>query len=316
MSQTPRPRILAVGLHPAIDRTIELPELRRRSVLRGRLLRVEAGGKTTNIVHTLSNFGHHVSATGFIGRGEADFFLRTFDPARVKAEFVLADSPTRENVTLLESRTGRDIHILAGELSVRRNDAAQLGRIVKRLAEKADWAIFSGSRPKGMPLSDYLALLRVCRERGGRLVVDASGSMLRTALKARPWLIKPNRDELAELVGRKLRTDCDILRAATSLRKKCENILVSLGRGGAILISSAGTWHAREARPPKSAISVGCGDALLAGFVSACADGADLREALRFGTACGSACARTDYACLSSRRQPESLLPGIRICAL
>jgi 1-phosphofructokinase family hexose kinase len=311
-----RPGILAVGLHPAIDRTIELPELRRASVLRGRLLRVEAGGKTANIIHTLSNFGHRVAATGFLGRDDAPFFLRTFDPINVKREFVLADSPTRENVTLIEKKSGCDIHILAGALSVRREDVARLEGIVKRLATGMDWAIFSGSRPNGMTLADYRSLLRVCGERAGRLVVDASGSMLRAALRERPWLIKPNRDELAELVGRRLRSYREVVRAASSLLTKCENVLVSLGKAGAVLVCPDGAWRAREARPPKPAMTVGCGDALLAGFVSACVDGATLRDALRFGTACGSACARTDYASLRSTEQPSALLQRVSLTGI
>jgi fructose-1-phosphate kinase PfkB-like protein len=63
-------------------------------------------------------------------------------------------------------------------------------------------------------------------------------------------------------------------------------------------------------------MSVGCGDALLAGFISACAEGAASPEALRFGIACGSACARSDYACLTSRNQPKSFLARVRVAAL
>ena len=171
--------------------------------------------------------------------------------------------------------------------------------------------MFSGSRPEGFRLSDYARLLALCRESGAKLCVDASGPMLRAALKARPWIVKPNLDELSELVGRRLSRVNEVLQAAVPLTKRCEHVLVSLGRNGALLVSRQGAWRARESSGRVSAVhTVGCGDALLAGFLSACARGEPLPEATRFAVACGSACVRSYRACLLSGSRSAAVPSG------
>ena len=146
--------------------------------------------------------------------------------------------------------------------------------------------------------------------------------MLRAAVKARPWIVKPNLDELSELAGRRLSRLGDVLHAAEPLTEWCEHVLVSLGRNGALLVSRQGAhpggqaWHARESRRVSAVHTVGCGDALLAGFLSACACGKTLPEATRFAVACGSACVRSYRACLLSEAEALRFLPGVRVVKL
>jgi 1-phosphofructokinase family hexose kinase len=314
MSQ--RDRFLVVGLHPAIDRTLEIGRFRAGGVIRGRVLRVEAAGKGANLVHSLSNFGHRVTATGFLGRQDEAFFLSSFREDRVKAEFVVVESPTRENVTIVERDFRRDTHLVAGKLRVGRAEVSRLRKIIAGEVARVRWAVFSGSRPEGLRLSDYARLLALCRESGAKLCVDASGPMLRAALKARPWVVKPNVDELSELAGRRLSGVNEVLEAAGPLTESCEHVLVSLGRNGALLVSRQGAWRARERRRVLAAHTVGCGDALLAGFLSACACGKALPEATRFAVACGSACVRSYRACLLSEAEAERFLPGVHVVEL
>ncbi|MGO8702899.1 MAG: 1-phosphofructokinase family hexose kinase [Candidatus Brocadiia bacterium] len=311
-----RDRFLVVGLHPAIDRTLEIGRFTPGGMIRGRVLMVEAAGKGANLVHSLSNFGHGVAATGFLGRQDEAFFLSSFRQDRVRAEFVSVESTTRENVTIIERDFRRDTHLVAGKLRVGRADVGRLRKIIADEAAEGQWAVFSGSRPEGLRLAGYARLLALCRERGARLCVDASGPMLRAALKARPWIVKPNLDELSELAGRRLSRAGEILEAARALTKRCEHVLVSLGRNGALLVSREGAWRARDGRRVSAVHTVGCGDALLAGFLSACARGRSLPEATRFAVACGSACASSYRACLLSEKEAQRFLPGVCVIKL
>jgi 1-phosphofructokinase family hexose kinase len=282
---------------------------------------VEAAGKGANLVHSLSNFGHRVLATGFLARQDAAFFLSSFRADRVRAEFVAVEGATRENITIIERDLHRDTHLVAGALRVSRADVALLRRIIAAEAVEGRWAIFSGSRPEGFRLADYARLLGECRARGAKLCVDASGPGLRAAWKARPWIIKPNLDELAELVGRRPSGISEVLKAALPLTERCEHVLVSLGRNGALLVGRQGAWHASERRSRggrrgEELHTVGCGDALLAGFLSGCERGLPLAKATQFAVACGSACVRSYRACLLSRPEAERFLPEIRVVAL
>jgi len=309
-------RFIVVGLHPAIDRTLEIGRFTAGDMIRGRVLMVEAAGKGANLVHSLSNFGHGLVATGFLGRQDEAFFLSSFRADRVKARFVAVESPTRENITIIERDLCRDTHLVAGKLRVGRADVSRLRKIIAGEVGKGRWAVFSGSRPEGLRLAGYARLLALCRERGARLCVDASGPMLRAAVKARPWIVKPNLDELSELVGRRLSRVNEVVQAAVPLTKWCDHVLVSLGRNGALLVSRQGAWRARESRRVSTVHTVGCGDALLAGFLSACTRGKSLPEATRFAVACGSACVRSYRACLLSENEARRFLPGVHVVEL
>ncbi len=307
------PRFVVVGLHPAIDRTIEIPRLRAGTVLRGSLAMLEASGKGANIAHNLGNFGHRVATTGFLGRWDAQFFLASFDPRHVRAEFVVVPGATRQNITLIETDLHRDTHVTAGSLVVRPVDRARLTNTITRLVRPGDFVVFSGSLPQGFTVEDYLALLRRVAGQGGRLCVDTSGPALRAALDLRPWALKPNRDELRELVGRPLRRLADVLAAARALTDRCENILVSLGGDGALLVTRDGAWRGRETGHAQVVHTVGCGDALFSGFLSARAQGRPLPQALRFAVACGSACVRSYYAQVRTRREAREFIGRIEI---
>lgn len=307
------PRFIVIGLHPSIDRTIDLPRIRVGQVIRGRLTMVEASGKGANIAHNLSNFGHPVATTGFLGRWDADFFLASFDPRRVKADFVIVPGATRQNITLIETDHHRDTHITAGSLCVSRRDFAALVRRMDRLIRPGDPVVFSGSLPQGIDVKDYVALLRLTARKGGRLSVDTSGPALRAALDLRPWALKPNHEELQELVGRPLRGFKQVLAAARDLTDRCENVLVSLGGDGALLVTRDGAWRGWEEGPVQIVHTVGCGDALFSGFLSERARGRSVPESLRFAVACGSACVRSYYAQVRTRREAAAWRAKVRI---
>jgi len=306
-------KLVVVTLHPAVDRTVEVPRLRLGGVVRGREVMVEAAGKGINITHTLSNLGHHVLALGFLGQEEADLFLSSFCKGRVTSDFIQVKCATRESITIVEREARRDTHLLVGSLHVGHRDLMGLFSRLRRRVSAGDWAVFAGSCPDGVKRADLVTALRACKRQGARVCVDTSGPMLRAAIGARPWLIKPNRDELAELTKRRLRSISQVARAAQGLLGKCENILVSLGADGVVLVTCDGAWHARETRRARVAHTVGCGDALLGGFLAACASGKKPAAAARFAVACGSACARTHYASLQTRSEPLRFLPHVRI---
>lgn len=310
------PRFIVIGLHPSIDRTIDVDRIRVGGVIRGRLAMVEASGKGANIAHNLGNFGHDVVTTGFLGRWDAEFFLASFDHRRVRADFVVVPGATRQNITLIETDFRRDTHVTAGSLSVRRSDLAALTRKVQRLIRRGDPVVFSGSLPQGVEVRDYVALLRLAARKGGRLCVDTSGPALRAALELRPWALKPNHDELQELVGRPLRGFKQVLAAARLLTDGCENVLVSLGGDGALLVTREGAWRAWEQGPVQIVHTVGCGDALFSGFLSERARGRSVPESLRFAVACGSACVRSYYAQVRTRREAAAWMPKVCVEAV
>ena len=312
MSKRLEGKLVVVTLHPAIDRTIEVPRLRAGGVLPGRTTLIEPAGKGMNITGTLSTLGNHVVICGLLGRRDAEFFQQALHPKRVRACFVLADTETRCNITLVDTSRGTDTHITE-KMRVSRKDIDRFLDTLGCTVKRGDWVVFTGSSPDGLRVADFSRALRLCQRRGAHVCVDTSGPQLRAGLQARPLIIKPNREELEELTGKTLRSQTRVLQAARLLLEQCEQILVSLGAEGALLIRPEGAWVAKDSRKARTVHTVGCGDALLAGYLSAYARGASPGDSLRFGVACGSACVRTHSAIVNSRAKALACKPHVAL---
>ena len=308
-----RGSFVSVTLNPAIDRTMEVDDLRPGEVVRGRLLLHEAAGKGVNVAHDLAALGRHVRVTGFVGRGEAAFFRRALSAAGALMDFVMVNGLTRESLTVLDRKRGQETHLTEQGFEVTRGNAAALIRKTVRCLDEKTWAVAAGRPAPGFGPDDYERLLRAVKGTGARLAADTSGPCLPVAVEAGADFIKPNEDELSELVGRPLRTRAAVLRAARSLTSKARYVLVSLGAKGAVCVTRRGAWRAWERVRVRVAHTVGCGDAVTAGFAAGLSEGRGAPDALRLAVACGGACARSMRAALRSRGEVEAVWPGVRV---
>ena len=167
----------------------------------------------------------------------------------------------------------------------------QLEAQLDKLAE-GDILILAGSIPSSLPQTTYERLLARLEGHGVHTVVDATRDLLVNVLQYHPFLIKPNNHELGEIVGRTLTTDADITAAARTLQEKgARNVLVSMAGDGALLLDEKGEVHRIGTPKGKVVNSVGAGDSMVAGFVAGYLRSGSYLEALRLGTACGSATA-------------------------
>jgi len=285
------PTIVAVALNPCWDRTLEVAGLEVGKHVRGRLLSVQAAGKAVNVARLLDALGTPSVLTGFVGAGDRDRFAASFDKTGVRVEMFEAAGRTRENITLVDPQRKVDTHIRDAGVPLGEEDLARLTKKLRILAGKDSYVLFTGSLTPGMDAAAFAHLLSVCCQKGARVAVDTSGPGLEAVGRARDlWLVKPNRDELAEIARRQVHTDDDVRRAAETLRERIEEVIVTLGPEGAMLLAKDGSWIARPHLDPKAVINtVGSGDALLAGYVHCHAAGRGLEECLRHGVACGTA---------------------------
>ncbi|NMH98780.1 1-phosphofructokinase [Pseudonocardia acidicola] len=288
--------IVTVTPNPSLDRTIELARLQRGQVLRARSVRLDPGGKGVNVARALNAAGIETVAALPSGRAPGGRLSELLDAHGVRAVTVPISGATRTNITLVEP-DGTTTKINESGPVLTAAEVVELADQAAELSTGASWLVSCGSLPAGISESFHADLVRRARRAGTRVAVDASGAPLRAACAAAPDLVKPNHDELAELVGRTLSSLGDVLAAARELRSGGVGaVLVSLGAGGAVLVDATGEYHA--ATPPITVRStVGAGDATLAGFLAAGGDGP---EALRLAVAYGAA------AC----RLPGSAMPG------
>ncbi len=284
--------IVTVCLNPAIDLAVEAPELQLGAHQKVRELSRVAGGKGVNVSRVLARLGVASVAMGFVGAENRRLFDELPELGPIEPDFVERPGRTRENITLTDPARHQDTHLRFAGLAV---DGADLDRLAERLAPRMSagvLAVFAGSPGPGVTPDRYVGLLRMCADAGARVIVDASGPALSAAVEQSPWLIKPNRAELAELAGRPLPGLPAELAACRELTGEERHVLLSRGAEGALLTGPDGAWQARVDLPAERVVNtVGCGDALLAGFLAGTVEQLDAPQALARAVAIASAAA-------------------------
>jgi len=285
------PTIVCVALNPCWDRTLEVAGLEVGKHQRGRLLSLQAAGKAVNVARLLDALGTPSVLTGFVGADDRDRFAASFGKGSVRLELFEAEGRTRENVTLVDPERSVDTHVRDAGVPLGEEDLARLTKKLRILAGKETYVLFTGSLTPGMEADTFAGLLKACCEQGARVAVDSSGPGLEAVRNVKDlWLVKPNREELADLAGAAVDTDEAVRDAAERLRKRIDEVAVTLGPEGAMLFARDGAWRAQPHLDTDAVINtVGAGDAFLAGYVHHHARHEPPKACLRYAVACGTA---------------------------
>ncbi|MEW2146895.1 1-phosphofructokinase [Micromonospora vinacea] len=277
--------IVTVTLNPSLDRAVEVDSLTRGEVIRAATAHLDPGGKGVNVSRALLANGVPSVAVVPSGGDEGNQLIRLLEAEGVEVQAVSISGRTRSNITLAEP-DGTVTKINEPGPTMGRAEFDEVIDSVLARAGEADWVVLCGSVPPGLPADAYAQLCRKLRVAGVRVAVDTSGPALREAALAGATVLKPNRDELADVVGTPLKDLADVVDAAQCLRAwGADTVVASLGADGAVLVDADGvrTGTCPVARPRST---VGAGDALLAGFLAAGARGAAaLAEGLAWGAA-------------------------------
>ena len=277
--------IYTVTCNPALDLAVRLDGLQIGGLNRTAGATLIAGGKGVNVSRVLGELGERNKALGFVAGSNGVMLESALAQMGVMTEFIrLPEGQTRINVKLYGEQ---ETELNAPGPVVSHQQTEGLLKDLSRLQED-DLLCLCGSLPPGMGVDSYARMLKAA---GVRTIVDTTGEALLCALAEKPWLVKPNRDELAALAGRELPTIEDVMEAAAWLREKgAQNVLVSMGKDGALLCAEGKRLY--QPAPDGEVIgTVGAGDSLVAGFAAGWQRCGDMAQALRLGVACGSATA-------------------------
>lgn len=287
--------IATVTLNPSLDEWISLPALRQGALNRASSLIRYPGGKGINVSRVIHELGGSTVAFALSGGADGLILRELMSRMRIRHVFEDVGGLTRNNYKILTERPETLTEINTAGPLVRRKDLARLQRRVLRLTPKPSHIVLSGSLPPGASPTVYGRWIHLFRRRATPVVLDASGEALRRGLEARPWFIKPNRQEAEELLGRRLRGLMAVARAARELSARGPALVIlSLGREGAVLAAhgSGIAWFGRSPTV-KTRSAVGAGDSLIGGFLAGWTRSRSLPEAFRLGIAAGAATAMT-----------------------
>ena len=282
--------IYTVTFNPAIDYVVRLDKaLEVGEVNRAAGEDCVLGGKGINVSGVLAQLGCPSVALGFVAGETGAWLERGLAAQGLHTDFVhLENGMTRINVKI---KAAQETELNGAGPDIPDEALHQLEEKLDGLTEN-DVLILAGSIPASLPQDVYERLLARLDGRGVRCVVDATRALLVNVLPYHPFLIKPNNHELGEIVGRKLHTDEEIAAAARTLQEKgARNVLVSMAGDGALLLDEEGQTHRIGCPKGRVVNSVGAGDSMVAGFVAGYLQSGSYAQALRLGTACGSATA-------------------------
>lgn len=304
--------ITVAGFNTAIDHLMRVDALQLGEVNRAVQEQVLPGGKGLHVAQTIAALGEPVQLIGLVDAAHRNLIARRMSERGVLFHGVEIDAPLRHCIALQDA-AGQITEVLGQGPQLGERDRAALHRAFRLALADSELAILSGSLPRGLAADTYAELAQQVRAAGKRCLVDASGEVLRQAAAARPFLLKPNRDEAEALFGRPVG---DLDAAVAALRELSARgvamPVLSLGALGAVGMDGSGVWHAAvELEQVRN--TVGSGDCFLAGMAVAVERGEPLREALRLAVACGAANAMDVETGYVRPEQVEALLGLVRV---
>lgn len=286
--------IVTVTLNASIDKAYYL----NSPVIDGTVHRVSvvdnsAGGKGLNASRAIATLNYPVCATGFVGGNNGRYLVELAHKDGITSDFIYTEQETRSCINILEPN-GQSTEFLEPGQPVLTKDFLAFKAKLAELAKNAEVVTFNGSIPKGISAANYKELIEETMAAGIPCILDASGSLLTSCIDVLPTMIKPNTDEIGQLLGKKVSTEDEIIKAAQELYKRgIKIVVISLGAQGALMVSDEGTFRAT---PPKIEVinPVGAGDTLVGSFAVALAQKKPTSECLVFALSCATA------SCLSA----------------
>ncbi|MEV5549473.1 1-phosphofructokinase family hexose kinase [Streptomyces sp. NPDC052309] len=256
--------ILTVTLNTALDITYRVRGLRPHTSHRVTEVTERPGGKGLNVARVLAALGHEVTVTGFAG-GATGHAVRdglTAEPAVTDALVPIAGA-SRRTIAVVDELTGDTTQLNEPGPAIAPAEWNAFQEVYEDLLPDVSAVALCGSLPPGVPVGAYAGLVRTARAAGVPVLLDTSGEPLRRGVAARPDMIKPNADELAELTG-----SHEPLRATRDARRRgAHAVVASLGTEGLLAVTPEGHWRAA---PPARVRGnpTGAGDSAVAGLLS------------------------------------------------
>lgn len=299
--------IYTVTFNPALDYVVKVPYFQVGQVNRIVEEQMEVGGKGINVSSVLKRLGVDNCALGFVAGFTGREILRLLDEEGITHKFIEVEEGLSRINMKLKSEVETEINGIGPYIH---EEALNKFYVQLDALQEGDFLVLAGSIPSMLPTNTYEMLIKRVVSSKVEVIVDATNDLLIKALPYRPFLIKPNHHELGELFGVAVETRDEILVYAKKLQDMgARNILVSRGDKGAILLTEQG--EVVEALPIEGQVknTVGAGDSMVAGFLAGYLKQKDIKEALKWGLAAGSATAFSNT--LGTKEEILSLLSSL-----
>ena len=279
--------IYSVTLNPSIDFIVRVKDFQLGETNRAYEDNFFAGGKGIMVSKLLKNVKTDCVNLGFLGGFTGTFIEQNLKKLNILSDFVTVNENTRVNVKL-KTETETEINCQGPKISETEKEEF-LDKIRKTKSD--DFVILSGSVPSNLGNDFYITIIEILNKNGVKFTLDSSGETFSKSLKYKPFLIKPNKDELKEYARIEFKNNQEIVNyVRENLVDKAEHVIISLGGEGALYIDKNFSLFAYPLRVKENVVNtVGAGDSVVAGFVNYMLKHNDVDRAFRFAVACGTA---------------------------
>lgn len=308
--------ISTITLNPALDKTVYVPKLTCNGTNRVTKVEVDAGGKGINCARMLMELGIEVKAVTFLGGNTGDYIRMVMDRAGIPLVSVATTKPTRTCIAVEEASGAPPTTLNERGGPIEHSELVELLERAKDVARESEYMVFGGSVPVGINPDIYNVLIQIARAGGAKAVLDADGDAFVNGLKAKPFMIKPNRMEAEEALGTEFESKSDVARGALAFAEMgIELVIITLGEQGAVACHDGSIY---DVVPPvvKSVSSIGSGDSLIAGVLCGLSNGASIEDALKLGCAAGAATAMSNGVEIGHKADVDDILPQVKVTRL
>lgn len=279
--------ILTITLNPAVDISYKLEHFSLDTVNRVDHVSKTAGGKGLNVARVLQQLDEDVATSGFLGGSLGDFIRSQIESLGIQDFFVQIGDETRNCIAVIHK--GKQTEILESGPVIADKEAMLFLEKFTDYVQQAEIVTLSGSLPKGLSADFYVEMVKIATQNGAQVLLDSNGALLDATLASghKPYFIKPNEQELADLVGEQSMDETQIRTALTSaLFADIPWIVVTLGADGAI-VKHGDTFYKARAPKIEAVNPVGSGDSVVAGFAAGLSRGLRDEDLIKFGLSMG-----------------------------
>ena len=283
--------ITTICLNPSFDKTLKSSSIRLGELNRTELVKEEVSGKGINVARILKLLNEKVNCIGCLGKDTENYFMSEINDMNISFFYVLLSGKTRTNLKIMDETTKKVTEINELGPSITPNQLIDFKQLLLENTKQSNYIVISGSILSGCPADFYKQIINIMQNK--KCILDVSGEAFKLGVEAKPFLVKPNLEELETFVGHKLTSINAVQKASLELIKcGAENVVVSLGEKGALLVNEKEAYF----YPPLTVdvkSTAGAGDALVSGIVYALQNGINLKQAVKHGVAMATISVRT-----------------------
>ena len=286
--------IITVTLNPALDKTIEIDEFKIGSVNRTVSTRVDAGGKGINVSKVIKELQHKSLALGFLGGSSGNQIKNYLDDLDINNEFLSVKGQTRTNLKIIDKGNNTHTDINENGPSLVEEDIINIKEKIMKYCGKDSLVVLSGSVPSGARSTIYCEMIKAIKDKGGKVILDADGELLIEGIKAGPYMVKPNIDELEKAFGINGNKEEEVIATAKKiLEHGVKYVAISLGSKGSMFISNDKVAKVNGIKVEVKS-TVGAGDSMVAALAIAVEKDYSFEEAIKLASATSTANVMTE----------------------